>query len=245
MQKSDRSTVRKQMCTKRAALSAAEKLRAAHGLSKQLELIPEILLDQHFAGYFAVNGEIGLHFWWSRMQLRGQTYYLPRIVDHQNPKQLLGDGVANMQKDDQSPSTLNNLDTPTMLSERPSNYLVKNNSAKLQFAAVNDGDELPPNRFGIPEPLASTTLLNADGLDVILLPLTAFDRQGNRLGMGGGYYDRSLQFLIEQKRPSKPLLVGVGYGFQEVDSIARQAWDIKLDFIATELELIQCFEDAE
>jgi 5-formyltetrahydrofolate cyclo-ligase len=221
LKQSNRSIIRNQMRAKRAALSAAEKLRAAHALSKQLELIPEILLDQHIAGYFAVNGEIGLHFWWSRMQLRGQHYYLPRIIE------------------------VNQTELQTTSAKSGTIQMAANNLAVLQFAPVNDGDTLPPNRFGIPEPLASNALVDADALDVILLPLTAFDRQGHRLGMGGGYYDRSLHFLAEQKRPAKPLLIGVGYGFQEVESIARQAWDIQLDFIATEQELIQCFKDPD
>ncbi|MGP1664777.1 MAG: 5-formyltetrahydrofolate cyclo-ligase, partial [Rhodanobacter sp.] len=61
-----------------------------------------------------------------------------------------------------------------------------------------------------------------------------------RLGYGGGYYDRSFAFLKDQARPAEPLLVGVGYAFQELDELAAQAWDIRLDFIATEHELIDC-----
>jgi 5-formyltetrahydrofolate cyclo-ligase len=72
------------------------------------------------------------------------------------------------------------------------------------------------------------------------VPLLGFDRRGNRLGHGGGYYDRSFGFLNEQVRPTEPLLVGIGYAFQELAQVDEQAWDVPLDFVATERELIDC-----
>ena len=77
-------------------------------------------------------------------------------------------------------------------------------------------------------------------LDIVLVPLLAFDRRGTRLGSGGGYYDRSFAFLHGQARPHRPLLVGVGYAFQEVESLPAAAWDVALDYIATDAELIDC-----
>ena len=77
-------------------------------------------------------------------------------------------------------------------------------------------------------------------MDVILLPLLAFDRQGRRLGAGGGWYDASLAFLREVSRPATPLLVGIGYAFQEVEAIPREPWDVDLDYVATDAELIAC-----
>ena len=74
----------------------------------------------------------------------------------------------------------------------------------------------------------------------MLVPLLAFDRRGQRLGYGGGYYDRSFAFLNEQARPTEPLLVGIGYDFQELDEIEPARWDVRLDFIATDRELIDC-----
>ena len=71
---------------------------------------------------------------------------------------------------------------------------------------------------------------------VILLPLLGFTRSGQRLGMGGGYYDRSLAFRIEQAAP--PLLIGVGYAFQELDCLPGEAWDVTLDAVVTEREFI-------
>ena len=75
-------------------------------------------------------------------------------------------------------------------------------------------------------------------MDVILLPLLAFDRQGHRLGTGGGWYDASLAFLRTVPRPAAPLLIGIGYAFQEVESIVTEPWDVDLDYVATDSEYI-------
>ena len=98
-----------------------------------------------------------------------------------------------------------------------------------------------PNRYGIPEPQCPRDeLVEAAEIELVLIPLLAFDRRGHRLGSGAGYYDRSFAFLREVERPALPLLVGVAYAFQEVESIAPEAWDVPLDFVATEHELIEC-----
>ena len=116
----------------------------------------------------------------------------------------------------------------------------------LHFAPWQSGDGIQPNRYGIPEPLAPTELLEPFQLDLVLVPLLGFDRRGNRLGYGGGYYDRSFAFFNEQVRPTEPLLVGVAYAFQELPEVDEEDWDVPLDFIATERELIDCHPpDAE
>ncbi|TAL86901.1 MAG: 5-formyltetrahydrofolate cyclo-ligase [Rhodanobacter sp.] len=110
----------------------------------------------------------------------------------------------------------------------------------LRFAPWQTGDEVTPNRYGIPEPSAPGERLEPFQLDLVLVPLLGFDRRGHRLGHGGGYYDRSFAFLADQARPTEPLLVGVAYAFQELPRIEAAHWDIRLDFIATERELIDC-----
>jgi len=111
---------------------------------------------------------------------------------------------------------------------------------QLRFAPWQSGDAVEPNRHGIPEPVASGAWFAPFQLDLVLVPLLAFDRRGHRLGYGGGYYDRSFAFLKEQARPTEPLLVGIGYAFQELDAIDAEPWDVALDFIATDRELIDC-----
>jgi len=112
---------------------------------------------------------------------------------------------------------------------------------RLRFAPLKPNADMRVNRYGIPEPEhAVADLLAPQDIDLVLLPLTAFDRCGRRLGMGGGYYDRSFAFLRDVSRPAPPLLVGIGYAFQEVATLPAQDWDVALDFIATEKELIDC-----
>jgi 5-formyltetrahydrofolate cyclo-ligase len=112
---------------------------------------------------------------------------------------------------------------------------------ELRFARYDAASTVQPNRFGIPEPVVGATGLVAPAaLELVLVPLLGFDRRGHRLGYGGGFYDRSFAFLHGAERPAVPLLVGVGYAFQEVDTLAAESWDVALDFIATEHELIDC-----
>ncbi|MFC4765358.1 5-formyltetrahydrofolate cyclo-ligase [Dyella koreensis] len=115
----------------------------------------------------------------------------------------------------------------------------------LRFAPWQSGEDVQPNRFGIPEPVSPKELLEPFQLDLVLVPLMAFDRRGHRLGYGGGYYDRSFAFLKDQVRPTEPLLVGIGYAFQELPEIEAERWDVPLDFIATDQELIDCHANGE
>jgi 5-formyltetrahydrofolate cyclo-ligase len=110
----------------------------------------------------------------------------------------------------------------------------------LRFAPWAAGDAVQPNRFGIPEPMTPREWFAPFQLDLVLMPLLGFDRRGNRIGYGGGYYDRSFAFLKDQLRPTEPLLVGIAYDFQELPDIKPESWDVTLDFIATDHELIDC-----
>ena len=112
-----------------------------------------------------------------------------------------------------------------------------NNS--LYFAPWKPDSRFQLNRFGIAEPECSPReWLSARQLDVILLPLVAFDLEGNRLGMGGGFYDRTLAFLRHRKYHRKPALIGLAHEIQRADSLSPSAWDIPLDAIATEQRLL-------
>ncbi|HEU4663165.1 MAG TPA: 5-formyltetrahydrofolate cyclo-ligase [Dokdonella sp.] len=109
----------------------------------------------------------------------------------------------------------------------------------LRFAPWRPGDPLATNRFGIPEPVCATSdLLAAGELDVVLVPLLGFDRNGHRLGFGGGWYDRSFAFLADRADVGKPVLAGVAYAWQEIDALDAQSWDVRLDYVATERELL-------
>ena len=96
------------------------------------------------------------------------------------------------------------------------------------------------NRLGILEPyFRSEDLIPPERLDLALLPLVAFDIEGNRLGMGGGFYDRTLAFLTHRQRWRKPYLLGTAYQFQQFKKLPTQPWDIPLGAIVTEQGVIQ------
>lgn len=112
---------------------------------------------------------------------------------------------------------------------------------RLRFAPWRFGDALVQNRYGIPEPdLMSESLLAPQDMQAVLVPLTAFGACGTRLGAGGGYYDRSFAFLREQPRPARPLLIGVGYDFQEAPELAAESWDVPMDLIVTDARVLRC-----
>ena len=107
----------------------------------------------------------------------------------------------------------------------------------LLFGPWRQGDPLVSNRYGIPEPdLAPASLIAPKDLALVLLPLLGFDRLGHRLGMGGGYYDRS--FAFRQGRAAPPTLIGVAYACQEIGMLERDEWDVPLDALANEHELL-------
>jgi 5-formyltetrahydrofolate cyclo-ligase len=106
---------------------------------------------------------------------------------------------------------------------------------RLWFAEAGPKTKLVPNRFGIPEPVVkSRDLMRAQELDLILMPLVGFDDKGNRLGMGGGFYDRSLEFLRHRNHWRKPHLLGIAYDFQRVNGLAADPWDIPLQGVITD-----------
>lgn len=95
----------------------------------------------------------------------------------------------------------------------------------MLFLHYTPETELIPNEFGIPEPrLNVKNILPIHRLDIIFTPLVAFDKQGNRLGMGGGFYDRTLQDWRHQHF----IPVGLAHQCQQVDKLPTENWDIPL-----------------
>jgi 5-formyltetrahydrofolate cyclo-ligase len=91
------------------------------------------------------------------------------------------------------------------------------------------------NTFGIDEPADTRRRVSARQLDVVVLPVVGFDRLGNRLGMGAGFYDRVLRRRLDpSRRWRRPRLVGVAFACQELETIPASPWDVPLDLIVTE-----------
>lgn len=109
---------------------------------------------------------------------------------------------------------------------------VLNDKNELAFYLTDSNTQFIKNKFGIDEPMIANQFpISLEELDLMLIPLVAFDAQCNRLGRGAGYYDRTLQFT---KKLSRPVLIGVAYEFQKVDQIVADEWDVKMDCIITE-----------
>ncbi|WP_248751883.1 5-formyltetrahydrofolate cyclo-ligase [Pseudomonas sp. MWU15-20650] len=100
---------------------------------------------------------------------------------------------------------------------------------KMVFQRVRPGDKLLPNRFRILEPRVNAhQQRKVWALDLVLLPLVGFDEAGGRLGMGGGFYDRSLAYLARRQNWRKPTLLGLAHECQKVDRLAQASWDVPL-----------------
>lgn len=97
------------------------------------------------------------------------------------------------------------------------------------------------NRFGIPEPIQPGPRASERFLSAVFLPLLGVDKNGNRLGMGGGFYDRWLE-RVEKQSKTKPILIACAYPFQIVEKIHAEAHDVPVDYILSPNEIISTHE---
>lgn len=103
---------------------------------------------------------------------------------------------------------------------------------QLEFFPFDPKTPMQENQYGIAEPIPgkNSKPFPPEALDLVLVPLVATDKQGNRLGMGKGCYDRTFNFL-NNKRPPTPHLMGLAYEFQIIAPITPDDWDIPLNSI--------------
>ena len=124
----------------------------------------------------------------------------------------------------------------TALSQNRTCFLPVLKDSHLTFAQYQQGDKLKNNRFCIREPVNKQEF-DPDILDLACVPLVVFDHTGNRIGMGGGFYDRT--FARKLKYPeNKPILIGIAHSFQQYDHIEAEAWDVPLNYVVTEKGII-------
>ena len=102
---------------------------------------------------------------------------------------------------------------------------------KMNFFQWSFTDPLLINNYGIPEPINKKKIYP----EVLLIPLVAFDNDLNRLGYGGGYYDR---YISKIEKVRKIIKIGVGFSFQKIKKLPTNKYDKKLDFVITEKNFI-------
>ena len=103
---------------------------------------------------------------------------------------------------------------------------------QMNFYKWSFSDLLKVNKYGIPEPEIKKIVIP----DVLLIPLVAFDKNLNRLGYGGGYYDRLIKKLSKKKKIIK---IGLAFSFQKINKVPTNAYDQKLDYIVTNKYIIK------
>lgn len=116
-------------------------------------------------------------------------------------------------------------------------YLPSIDNNSLRFNKIESLDKMQLNKFNIPEPV-SGDLIEISKLDLLIMPLVGYTRNGQRIGMGGGYYDRAL--AIDAPLPK---LLGLAYSFQEIGLCEFDSWDIRLNIVVTEKDVIYCLDN--
>jgi 5-formyltetrahydrofolate cyclo-ligase len=116
---------------------------------------------------------------------------------------------------------------------------VTSSSGDMHFCETLPETGLAMNHFGLWEPVHCKTI-EARRLDVVVTPLLAFDDQRNRLGMGGGYFDRAFAFLKDRNHWLHPKLIGIAFECQRVEKISPNPWDIPVFRIITETVQREC-----
>lgn len=157
---------------------------------------------------------------------------LRRLPEYRRAKRIAG-YIAN-----DGEISLSELFRHAKLKNKSSYLPVVKATGKMQFYRYYPGQFLRSNHFGIGEPSHRRGPQNISDLDIIFLPLVAFDRSGRRLGMGGGFYDRTLQTHLRNQ--ARPLLIGLAHSLQETGAVPTDSWDIPLDLIITDQQILRC-----
>jgi 5-formyltetrahydrofolate cyclo-ligase len=171
----------------------------------------------------------------SKLTVHEQTLASQQIIQQliQNPHFQMSQHIATYIAINQE------IDPEIMLKKAWENhkdcYLPVLQEKQLLFSLYKKNMPLKKNRFNIPEPpLSPESMIEPSHLDVVLVPLLGFTPSGERLGMGGGFYDRSFSFLLNGLRPTKPYLIGLAYEWQKLASFESSAWDVPLNAVITE-----------
>jgi len=112
--------------------------------------------------------------------------------------------------------------------------IIERETRTLRLSCLKNTDNLVVSTFSVPEPIGNEIHVCGEDLEIIIVPMLAFDRTGHRLGYGAGYYDR---FLPSYPRAKK---IGAAFSCQEIGSVPAEDNDVAMDMIITEREVISC-----
>lgn len=182
-----KTQLRREFRRLRAALTPAQRRKAAGRAARRLAQSPMFRRARHLALYLSHGSELDTTPLLRHCLAAGKAVYVPRVLD----------------------------------------------GHRLRFERYGEAVPLRRNRYGIREPARRGPLRGASRLDLVVLPLTAFDAQGHRLGAGGGYYDRAFAL----RRGSRPRLVGYAHALQQAASLPAEPWDVRLDAVVTDKTL--------
>ena len=205
-----RANLRKTLREIRNSISPEQRAHSALLINNQLNSLQYVATASSIAGYLVNDGEIDLSAFIQNTFMR---------AENSNTTLMANTAIKS---------------TPHLSFSTTFSLPVLHPICKGHLLFLEYGPDTPlvKNRYNIDEPeLACHNVMPTHCIDVILMPLVGFDNKGNRLGMGGGYYDRTLAFTrFTQQRP---ILIGIAHDEQEVDSLPYASWDIPLDVIVT------------
>lgn len=118
-------------------------------------------------------------------------------------------------------------------------YLPIVTKQSLQFIRFTPTTKIHKNKLGFSQPENKSEIIAPEELDLVITPLVGFDDHCNRLGMGGGHYDRTFAFLNITDRPIKPFLLGIAYEMQQVTEVEKQIWDVTLNQVITPTKIFK------
>jgi len=111
---------------------------------------------------------------------------------------------------------------------------------RLRFHRVTDRSQLVFGIFGLLEPSVDCEEVQSHSIDVFMVPGLAFDRQGVRIGYGGGYYDELAAYVRAHPEAASTLFVGFAFDFQLLDTCPTGEWDVPIDCIVTDERVVRC-----
>ena len=112
--------------------------------------------------------------------------------------------------------------------------IIQREDRSLRLSYITTPDVLRPSTFNVPEPIGHEISADPGCIDVAIIPLIGFDRKGNRVGYGAGYYDRFLESNHQM------IKIGVAFACQEIDAVPQETLDIRMDYIVTENGVYRC-----